>query len=443
MSSGVVITQSGSVSAGVSNGSVSAGVSSGSVSAGASSGSVSAGVSNGSVSAGVSSGSVSAGASSGSVSAGVSSGSVSAGVSSGSVSAGASSGSVSAGASSGSVSAGASSGSVSAGVSSGAVSASAGSLSMSWPSIVTTAFGSMIATVSPSAHHSHALMSSHAHHGAPWWSSHNISESMERWLRFIRNNTDCKFREKFCPLKLQCIPDHEPCTIHLSHDKMRNLSSTAWCVNCSSNQYFCPLFMQCIDVNESCSYHNLYQWIKPGNSSNSSRVLSDIKCGFNETFSFKTMSCKKEDILQQREEQGHECGRDDEIFCPFSASCRNKSDCAPFHGRNYSSALKNDTFGWVHMCQIRNLVCPRVARTLFKCDRDRRRCNLTSSHCKKGEKPCEYDDRCIPVNTTCCPKGELFCNKSNHCIPKGKMCCPTGQERCKVTGACGVPVNCV
>ena len=218
-------------------------------------------------------------------------------------------------------------------------SASAGAMSMTWPSIVTSAFGSMIATISPSAH-SHVLMSSFAHSGKPWSSSYNISERMEWWLHYIKNNTDCKHGEKFCGLKLECIPDDEKCTVHLTNDMMYNLSNTAWCVNCSSNKYFCPLFMQCIDVNESCSYHRVHQWINSGNMSD--ELDFDLACSLNETFSFVTMKCESKGPLRGSKE--HTCPHD-EVLCPYSVSCRNKTDCDPSPALNFSKALDNDTFG--------------------------------------------------------------------------------------------------
>ena len=218
-------------------------------------------------------------------------------------------------------------------------SASAGVMSMSWPSVVTSAFGSMIATISPSAH-SHVLMSSFAHSGQPWWSSYNISERMEWWLHYIKNNTDCKHGEKFCGLKLKCIPDDENCTVHLTNDMMYNLSNTAWCVNCSSNKYFCPLFMQCIGVNESCSYHRVHQWINSGNASD--ELDFDLACGLNETFSFETMTCESKRPLQGSKE--HICPHN-ESLCPYSVSCRNKTDCDPSLALNFSKALDNDPFG--------------------------------------------------------------------------------------------------
>lgn len=223
---------------------------------------------------------------------------------------------------------------------------------MTWPSIVTSAFGSMIATISPSAH-SHVLMSSRAGSYPPWWSSYNVSESMERFLDYIRNNSHCRRGEKFCGLKLKCIPDYEPCTVHLTNDMMRNLSNTAWCVNCSSDQYFCPLFMQCIDVNQSCSYERVHQWINSGNGSN---LPLDITCGVNETFCFKSMTCKSKGPLEQSE---HQKCRHDEVFCPYSASCINKTDCAPFPARNYSKALENDTFGKTDALHIFPDICAR------------------------------------------------------------------------------------
>jgi len=197
----------------------------------------------------------------------------------------------------------------------------------------------MIATISPSAH-SHVLMSSFAHSGQPWWSSYNISERMEWWLHYIKNNTDCKHGEKFCGLKLKCIPDDEDCTIHLTNDMMRNLSNTAWCVNCSSNEYFCPLFMQCISVTENCSYHRVHQWINSGNTSD--ELDFDMACGLNETFSFETMTCESKGPSLGGKE--HVCTHH-QAFCPYSTSCRNKTDCDPFPALNFSKALDDDTFG--------------------------------------------------------------------------------------------------
>ena len=217
-------------------------------------------------------------------------------------------------------------------------SASAGVMSMTWPSIVTSAFGSMIATISPSAH-SHILRSSFAHSGQPWWSSYNISERMEWWLHYIKNNTDCKHGEKFCGLKLKCIPDDEKCTVHLTNNMMYNLSNTAWCVNCSSNEYFCPLFMQCIGVNESCSYHRVHKWINSGNKSDG--LDFDMACRLNETFSFVTMKCESKGPQGSKE---HICPHN-EGLCPYSASCRNKTDCDRPPALNFSKALDNDTFG--------------------------------------------------------------------------------------------------
>ncbi|KAL9974081.1 hypothetical protein ACROYT_G011080 [Oculina patagonica] len=310
--------------------------------------------------------------------------------------------------------------------------ASPGVMSMTWPSIVTSAFGSMIATISPSAH-SHVPMSSPPGRGSPWWSSYNISQTMERWLNHIRNNSHCRPGEKYCGLNLQCIPEDQPCTIHLSNDMMHNLSNTAWCVNCSSDQYFCPLFMQCIHVNESCSYQKVHHWL---NSVNASDKLLDLSCGINETFCFTSMTCKSKGPLQDsgKNDSKHEC-RHNEVFCPYSASCRNKTDCAPFPALDYSKALENDTFGWAHMCQIKNLVCPKVARAMMKCERDKHSCN---SSCPKGEKLCN-DHHCIPVNETCCPVGQYFCNNSGQCSPNGTVCCPEGEKLCN--GHHCIPVN--
>ena len=208
--------------------------------------------------------------------------------------------------------------------------------SMSWSSIVTSAFGNMIASVRPSSH-SHVPMSSPAGHRPPWWSKHNISESMERWLNYIKNNSNCGHGKKFCSLSLKCIPDNEHCSVYLTNNMLRNLSNTAWCVNCSSDEYFCPLFMQCINVNQSCSYQNFQQWV----NSNASKGLPGLTCGRNETFCFKTMKCKP---MKQQQESHDKCGHD-EVFCPYTASCKNKSDCTPFRALNYTEALKNDTFG--------------------------------------------------------------------------------------------------
>ena len=206
---------------------------------------------------------------------------------------------------------------------------------MSWSAVQTSAFGTMVASINPSSL-SHFPSSSPAVVGPPWWSSYNLSESMESWLSFIKNNSMCDHGKKFCGLNLQCIPEDQPCTVYLSNDAVKNLSNTAWCVNCSSEEYFCPLFMQCINVNESCSYENVDKWI----NSNASMGLTDLACGENKTFSFATMEC----IPANYHHHGHECGHG-EVFCPYSASCKNKTDCAPFRELNYTEALKNDSFG--------------------------------------------------------------------------------------------------
>ena len=206
---------------------------------------------------------------------------------------------------------------------------------MSWSAVQTSAFGTMVASINPSSL-SHFPSSSPAVVGPPWWSSYNLSESMESWLSFIKNNSMCGHGKKFCGLNLQCIPEDQPCTVYLSNDAVKNLSNTAWCVNCSSEEYFCPLFMQCINVNESCSYENVDKWI----NSNASTGLTDLACGENKTFSFATMEC----IPANYHHHGHECGHG-EVFCPYSASCKNKTDCAPFRELNYTEALKNDSFG--------------------------------------------------------------------------------------------------
>ena len=206
---------------------------------------------------------------------------------------------------------------------------------MSWSAVQTSAFGTMVASINPSSL-SHFPSSSPAVVGPPWWSSYNLSESMESWLSFIKNNSMCGHGKKFCGLNLQCIPEDQPCTVYLSNDAVKNLSNTAWCVNCSSKEYFCPLFMQCINVNESCSYENVDKWI----NSNASTGLTDLACGENKTFSFATMEC----IPVNYHHHGHECGHG-EVFCPYSASCKNKTDCAPFRELNYTEALKNDSFG--------------------------------------------------------------------------------------------------
>ena len=206
---------------------------------------------------------------------------------------------------------------------------------MSWSAVQTSAFGTMVASINPSSL-SHFPSSSPAVVGPPWWSSYNLSESMESWLSFIKNNSMCGHGKKFCGLNLQCIPEDQPCTVYLSNDAVKNLSNTAWCVNCSSEEYFCPLFMQCINVNESCSYENVDKWI----NSNASMGLTDLACGENKTFSFATMEC----IPANYHHHGHECGHG-EVFCPYSASCKNKTDCAPFRELNYTEALKNDSFG--------------------------------------------------------------------------------------------------
>ena len=206
---------------------------------------------------------------------------------------------------------------------------------MSWSAVQTSAFGTMVASINPSSL-SHFPSSSPAVVGPPWWSSYNLSESMESWLSFIKNNSMCGHGKKFCGLNLQCIPEDQPCTVYLSNDAVKNLSNTAWCVNCSSEEYFCPLFMQCINVNESCSYENVDKWI----NSNASTGLTDLACGENKTFSFATMEC----VPGNYHHHGHECGHG-EVFCPYSASCKNKTDCAPFRELNYTEALKNDSFG--------------------------------------------------------------------------------------------------
>ena len=142
---------------------------------------------------------------------------------------------------------------------------------------------------------------------------------------------------------------NENCTIDLTNDILRNLTTTPWCSNCSTGTFFCPSYMKCINVNESCSYADLFQWQR---NENFSIGPLGLVCAANETYCVFTMSCipnttvceKQIHYNAKRKKAEIACKRG-EKFCPYTSSCKNLSDCraAPF--LNLSKALEDDYFG--------------------------------------------------------------------------------------------------